>query len=72
MYKKSTSHLGDCLVGARRGNMHILHQEVTDLTGVAEVTYHAASLPYLLYHTRLRCVKSEVVSVGSVGNSCCK
>lgn len=72
VWKKSTSHLWDCLVGACRGNMHILRREVTDLRGVAEVTFHAGSLPCLLYHTRVRCVKSEVVSVGSAGNSRCK
>lgn len=70
--EKSTSHLGDCLVGACTGNMHILRREVTDLRGVAEVTFHAGSLPCLLYHTSVRCVKSEVVSVGSAGNSPCK
>lgn len=43
--------------------MHILHREVPDLRGVAEVTYHAGSLPYLLYHARVSRVKSEVVSV---------
>lgn len=34
--------------------MHILLWEVADMRGVAEVTCHAGSLPYLRYHVRVR------------------